>query len=491
MLALGIASFVVNFAFGVIMPFLPFYLGDLDESVSIPHFGVLALGTQLGLMASGFMLARSFLAPTFGQISDNYGRKPVIVVGLIFYGFLSALFGLCATFWMLFATRFMQGVASAAVWPVAEALVVDSAEPDRVGKDLGFFILSMQLGWTISPFVGSAFYGLLHFKMGVDAVWSYRWIFFLMGAVSFLSAALGQLLIVDPKDPDAKFSIGNTWRTAVMLIITPFLALRGRRRIRTDDEGNPLPEQPNPLNLRRLLAKPTNMKALYVFAAVNGFAFSMIFPLMALVFRDYYSVAPENVGILMGVAGVAALVSNPSGGVLADKYGRMPVLTCVGIIGGISFLFASLKWSLFAFVVVLFITQSMNGIRMPVFRALQADLIPESRRGEEFGVVQFFFNIGAVAGPIVGGVLYDFYFGDTWVFRIGPLDLHFVGLLPIFGLTCVLAVGSLICLVVVLGLDPQPDAVFVLEHVPVSTAAGSSFSSTSEKPAAMLQEPRR
>jgi MFS family permease len=58
--------------------------------------------------------------------------------------------------------------------------------------------------------------------------------------------------------------------------------------------------------------------------------------------------------------------------------------------------------------------QMIQQINMPAFRALQADLVVAEKRGLEFGNVQMFFNLGAVIGPIIGGILYDHFRYDSW-----------------------------------------------------------------------------
>lgn len=78
----------------------------------------------------------------------------------------------------------------------------------------------------------------------------------------------------------------------------------------------------------------------------------------------------------------------------------------------------------------------LYSILSPSFRALQSDLIPEEVRRKEFGVVQAAYNLGSVIGPILGGWLYDIFFGVS--FSIG--EFEFIGAGITFAFSGILAI---------------------------------------------------
>ena len=99
---------VVMLGFGIVIPILPFY---------IDAFG--ATGSSLGLLMATFAVMQFVCAPIWGDLSDRYGRKPILIIGVVGNGLAHLLFGLSTQLWMLFAARTMAGILSswsAVVW---------------------------------------------------------------------------------------------------------------------------------------------------------------------------------------------------------------------------------------------------------------------------------------------------------------------------------------------------------------------------------------
>ena len=138
--ALMAASLIVNLAFGVIIPILPLYVEEIAADIIVGPWLVVQVGMQVGMLTSAFMISRTVLAPIFGKLSDSEGRKPIILVGMALYGILCFGFGLANDVFTLFIVRFLQGIASAAVWPVAESLMADLSHERDLGKNMGLFV---------------------------------------------------------------------------------------------------------------------------------------------------------------------------------------------------------------------------------------------------------------------------------------------------------------------------------------------------------------
>jgi len=99
---------------GIVVPLLPVYAHDLGAS-----------GVYIGLIFGAFSLSRTFLLPYFGRLSDQKGRKPLIVTGLLAYALVSIAFIFSETVETLILLRFLQGIASAMIMPVSLAYVGD------------------------------------------------------------------------------------------------------------------------------------------------------------------------------------------------------------------------------------------------------------------------------------------------------------------------------------------------------------------------------
>ena len=461
---LMLSSFIVNLGFGAIMPFLSLYANHFFEPWD---WGFVTIGvvTQIGLLTSAMMISRAFLAPFFGEMSDKAGRKPVIVVGLMMYVLLTFGFGLARAFWSLFLVRFFQGIASALVWPVAESAVVDISPEDKRGRNIGWFMLSMTLGWSIGPFLGGGLYSLLELLIGIDylrvagmgllvlplvmqngdfnlvnpttmehlpaiklignaEVFAFQITFFIMGGLSLLAVFAFNILVIDPKTKKARMSFKELG-IAILEVLKSFLKIR---------IGIPSFFKPSFWKERTV-----SLRALFVMAFSNGFSFAMIFPILSLFLFEFYGMSTGLIGTVFGIAGIAGVIFNPIGGYVADKTSKKLVVIISGVFSAL--LLGSLGIQMILWVLVtLFVTRQMvQQINMPAFRALQADLVKPETRGLEFGNVQLFHNLGSVFGPIVGGALYDAL--DTLQWSIGSVTVFGVEIIMLMtGLIMIFAV---------------------------------------------------
>ncbi len=394
---LMLSSFIVNLGFGAILPFMAIYANNFFH-VWDWGFVKVNIVTQIGLLTSAMMISRAFLAPFYGKMSDKAGRKPLMVVGMAMYVVLTFGFGLAQAFWSLFMVRFFQGIASALVWPIAESTVVDISPDDKRGRNLGWFILSMTLGWSVGPFLGGGLFALSELIVATEVA-AFRVSFFFMGAISSVSLIVFNLMVIDPKTQKAKMSIRE-----IGLAIKEVIIATGKIR----------PGIPDFLKPSFWRERTGSLRALFVMGFSNGFGFSMVFPILSLFLEERYFLTPEFIGIVFGIAGIAGVTFNPIGGYLADKTSKKALVVTTAIGSGLMLFFLGFEMGVYLLIGVFVGRQMIQQINMPAFRALQADLIKAEKRGLEFGNVQMFFNLGAVIGPIIGGILYDHFRYDSW-----------------------------------------------------------------------------
>jgi len=89
--------------YGMVMPIMPFYIEKLGAG-----------GTELGWLMSTYSLMQLICAPIWGILSDRYGRKPILAIGVLGYAITLFMFGLARTFVMLFIARSLSGILSSA-----------------------------------------------------------------------------------------------------------------------------------------------------------------------------------------------------------------------------------------------------------------------------------------------------------------------------------------------------------------------------------------
>jgi len=117
-LAVLIATcFVDMIGFAMVLPILPFYALDLKAS---PF--------EIGIITAAFSAAQILSAPFWGRVSDKYGRRPALLIGLMAAAIAYVVFGLAHSLWLLFLSRLIQG-AGGGTTGVANAYIADSVEP--------------------------------------------------------------------------------------------------------------------------------------------------------------------------------------------------------------------------------------------------------------------------------------------------------------------------------------------------------------------------
>ena len=122
---LFLTVFVDLVGFGIVLPLLPLYAD---------RFG--ASGTQVGILVLSYSAAQLLLAPVWGRLSDRFGRRPILIIGLLGSAASYLVFAYAASLFVLLLSRIMAGVGGANI-SVAQAYVTDVTPPDRRAGNLG------------------------------------------------------------------------------------------------------------------------------------------------------------------------------------------------------------------------------------------------------------------------------------------------------------------------------------------------------------------
>lgn len=143
---LMVTAFVDMVGLLAVVPLLPFYALE---------FG--ANGFVIGMLVSSYAVAQLIAAPLWGRVSDRYGRRPALLVGLTASAIAYVVFGFADSIALLFVSRLVQGAGGGTVG-VIQAYVADATRPEDRAKSLGWLSASTNLGVAIGPVLGSAVY---------------------------------------------------------------------------------------------------------------------------------------------------------------------------------------------------------------------------------------------------------------------------------------------------------------------------------------------
>lgn len=376
-------AFSIFLGFGLILPLFPFYVDELGGG-----------GTELGILFSSFMLTRAFLARPFGKLSDRIGRKKVMVTGMFLYSLLAFLFTIPDNWFGLIFVRILQGTASAMVWPVGEALVVDSAPSEKRTRALSLYIILSSIGFIIGPiFSGGVMIGVDHI-FNVAEVTKFRIPFYFTSGIALTGAIFGLIYLRD---------------------VLPQIKDRGKRELEIKKA------------LSQLVPKiKRSLYALYTNSFFEGLSWSLGGIVMALFMLDVFDMSAEGFAILFGVAQGIGLGFVYISGVRSDKTKKKPFVVFGSLGSKISTILLSFTPLVPGGIWLAFATYSAKDtgrqIAAPATRSLQADLAPVRLRGRLIATIQAYSNIGALIGGLIGGTVWDYTHDREFNLGIGNLQ---------------------------------------------------------------------
>ncbi len=125
--------------------------------------------TDLQWIVSGYMISIGALMVTAGRLADIFGRRRIIVIGLIVFGVMSAICGTAPDENWLITARVVHGIGAALIFPVSIAVVSSTFTGARQSRAIGIVLGFAAIGTALGPFVGGAF----------SQFWSWRGVFFI------------------------------------------------------------------------------------------------------------------------------------------------------------------------------------------------------------------------------------------------------------------------------------------------------------------------
>ena len=135
--------FIAFLGIGLVIPVLPSIMNELHLS-----------GSVVGNLVAVFAVAQLFVSPFAGWLVDKFGRKIMIVIGLLFFSFSEFLFGIAQSVEVLFFSRIIGGISAAFIMPAVTAFIADITTVEMRPKALGYMSAAISTGFIIGPGIG-------------------------------------------------------------------------------------------------------------------------------------------------------------------------------------------------------------------------------------------------------------------------------------------------------------------------------------------------
>ena len=327
-------------------------------------FGVSTVLTTLTFSMVLFVMAFGTLV--YGSASDRYGRKPVLMVGLILFVAGSSICAVAWNFEVLIAGRLLQALAAGCGVVLARAIARDVYGPDKLAQVIAYITTAYVLGPTLAPPIGGA----------ISDFFGWNAVFVFATAISILVIALGGTVI---RETHFNRRTGGKGATLVRDYIV-------------------------------LFKNPVFVGYAFVPAFTSG-AFFALATYASFLMRDHYKASPGEYGLYFMLLTIGFMSGNFISGRLGNRVSTeyMVALGCVVGLITVELLAASLFiWP--EYPIALFLPGAVigiaQGLSMPHAQAAAINAEPELT-GTASGVVMFLHFFAAAAASLFLSTLYD------------------------------------------------------------------------------------
>jgi EmrB/QacA subfamily drug resistance transporter len=196
---------------------LTMFLSALDQTVvgtALPRIVTDLSGNELYTwVVTVYLLTATVSGPIYGKLSDQFGRRPMIMIGVGLFLIGSLLCGLSQEMWQLILFRGLQGVGAGAIFPIALAVIGDLFSPRERGKYQGLFGAVFALASILGPALG----GFL-----TDTI-SWHWVFLVNLPLGLVALAVLWRLLPPIRHPERRHRIDYLGAATFTAAIVPFL----------------------------------------------------------------------------------------------------------------------------------------------------------------------------------------------------------------------------------------------------------------------------
>jgi MFS family permease len=348
------AAEIVNvFGTSIIRTFLAIYM---FQTMHIPMFWV-----GVALFVSS--LTGVLFAYVGGSLADAYGRKKILVAGLLLqivaYLLISVAIDASVPYFLFVIVLAVSSLIQGLYQTVPDVMIADVVEPGKRVEAYGLLRIGANLGWVIGPVLG----GLLLIVM------PFSWIFYISAIT-----------------------------TSVYLLIANF-ELRETKSTRKADK----------LRFTDILSifKDRPFLIYTLIAGLMIIPYQQLYTALAVYSSDVVGLDDFWVGMLFAMSGAMVVLFQYAISLKVREHRLTTALAFSTVVFAAGFLTLAVSTAFLAPFVCMFIATMAEMIWAPAGSTMQANLAPEDRRGRYFGFAGLFSSLGVALGPLTGGIMMD------------------------------------------------------------------------------------
>lgn len=360
-----LSMFIFTLGFGITVPVMPYFAKNLGGTV-----------VDVGLLMAVFSAMELIFAPVWGKISDRFGRKPVMFLGLAGFTLGFAGSGLSTQLWMLYACQAFAGMMMGGIFPAVMAYIADYTEPGERAKYMGLLGAANGLGVIFGPALASLF-----------AIWGLTAPFFAAAVLALVTAVINLVWVTESREKHSaqatvKAKTRVAWLQPQILIFF--------------------------LMMLFVMVAMASLESTFGYFAMDRFGLSEIPSPMPLLWTSVMLTGTNMMGIAFMFFGLVGAITQAA---LVDR-----VLKRIGeertIIAGLLALAAGtvtliLAGELVTAVIAACLMAVGIGLLMPSINGAVSSRTDKDSQGVVMGILGSFNSTGRVIGPIAGGLAYS------------------------------------------------------------------------------------
>lgn len=355
---------------GIIIPVMPKLITELI------HSDLSDAALYSGWIMFSFAIMQFIFSPIIGNLSDQYGRRKVLLISLFGFGIDYIILALAPTITWLFIGRIIAGITGAS-FTTASAYIADISPPEKRAQNFGMIGAMFGLGFIIGPVMG-----------GILGQFGSRVPFYAAAGLSLLNWLYGYFIL--PESLDMEHRRKFDWKRA-----NPFGSLKQLKKYP--------------------LASGLIMALFFVYIAAHAVQSTWTFFSMEQLKWD-----ETMVGYSLGAVGVlVALVQGGLIRVITPRIGQKNSVyagMALYAIGFFLFAFCSQTWQMF----VVLIPYCLGGIAGPALQGLISNEVPANEQGELQGALTSMMSATSIIGPpMMSNVFHHFTSPDSSVYFPG------------------------------------------------------------------------
>src|ERR1700742_2934507 len=191
--------FIDTVGLGIIIPVIPQIIAELTGPYPSHAAAMSAAASWGGWLQTAFAGMLFLFSPLIGNLSDRFGRKPVLIISLLMLGVDYLIVGLAPTIAWLFVGRILTGISGAA-YTTANAYIADVSPPEKRAANFGLVGAAFGIGFVVGPALG-----------GLIGQYGERLPFFVSSAVAVANALFGLIVMKESLPPEKRRTF-ELWR---------------------------------------------------------------------------------------------------------------------------------------------------------------------------------------------------------------------------------------------------------------------------------------